>query len=55
MNFLINTIDIINMNIFEIIPNEQTPKVQEIADIALYLKMHGPYLQEFVSIIWFNK
>jgi hypothetical protein len=43
------------MNIFEIIPNEQTPKVQEIADIALYLKMHGPYLQEFVSIIWFNK
>ena len=37
------------MNTFEIIPNEQTPKVQEIADIALYLKMHGPYLQEFLD------
>jgi peptide deformylase len=37
------------MNVFEIIPNEQTPKVQEIADIKLYLKMHGPYLQEFLE------
>ena len=37
------------MNTFEIIPNEQTPKVQEIADIALYLKMHSPYLQDFLD------
>jgi peptide deformylase len=37
------------INTFEIIPNEQTPKVQEIADIELYLKMHGQYLQEFLE------
>ena len=37
------------MNKFEIIPNEQTPKVPEIADISLYLKMHGQYLQEFLD------
>lgn len=37
------------MNKFEIIPNEQTPKVQEIADIELYLKMHGQYLRDFLE------
>jgi peptide deformylase len=42
-------IDTGNMNTFEIILNEQTPKVQEIADIKLYLKMHRPYLLEFLE------
>jgi peptide deformylase len=37
------------INTFEIIPNEQTPKVQQIADIHAYIKMHGPYLKEFLE------
>ena len=37
------------MNIFEVIPNQQTPKVQHITDITLYLKMQGLILQEFLD------
>lgn len=37
------------MSTFEIIPDEQTPRVADIADIELYLKMHSTYLIEFLE------
>ena len=37
------------MNKFEIIPNEQTPGVQEIENISEYIKVHFANLQEFLE------
>ena len=37
------------VNTFEIIPNEQTPKVPEIEDINTYLKEHNAVLQEYLE------
>jgi len=37
------------MNTFEIIPNEQTPEVQEVENITAYLEEHRAVLQEFLE------
>jgi len=37
------------MNIFEIIPNEQTPKVPEIVDIDAFFEEHRQVLEDFLD------
>jgi peptide deformylase len=37
------------MNIFEIIPNEQTPKVPEIVDIDAFIEEHHQVLEDFLA------
>jgi len=46
-------IDIINMNTFEIIPDEQTPRVPEIEDIELFFIQNIEKLKEFlIDVNW---
>jgi peptide deformylase len=42
------------MNKFEIIPNEQTPKVPEVDDINAYVKEHVLILQEFIDDCYYR-